>query len=96
MQSSCDMINVIMDGLRDAGMMIGYAENAMRENKTDRADWFKMRVKKRMDQLKTDWTEVCNTLNVNRQADAGDEIADAMRCMIRHRMDELNKAYEDI
>ena len=96
MQSTNDMMNVIMDGVRDAGMLIGYAQNALHENKAERADWFKMRAKARMDQLRTDWQEVCGVLGVSKKAEAGDEIAEAMRCMIRHRMDELSSAYEDI
>lgn len=72
MQSTNDLLTVLMDGIRDTGMLIGYAENALMEGQSGRAAWFRNHAKKRLDQLEADYNDVGTVTGMAEKARSGD------------------------
>ena len=86
------MLNVIMDGIRDTGMMADYAESAFKhpEHK-GAADWFAMRAKTRLSHLEKDWKDVHEEL-VEHNHDS--ELVDALACHVNKSIADLKMRIE--
>ena len=79
------MIQVVMDGIRDADMLADYAEEAREHGHEKHAMWFHMRAKERLAALKRDWSEVDNELGLRKH---GEEL---VRCMTHHIDNEVER-----
>ena len=85
------MISLVMDGIRDTDMIAGYAETAKREGEEDIAAWFARRAKERLAELRRDWTDVEETLDLKHH---DDDLAEAMSCHIRREIDKVREKVE--
>lgn len=81
------MLNVIMDGIKDTGMMATYAEEAFKsaEHKSA-AGWFATRAKARLSALERDWHDVHDEL---RQGHHDDDLIDALACHVDRSIADL-------
>ena len=85
------MIGLIMDGIRDTDMIAGYAETALHEGEDKIAAWFAQRAKERLAELRRDWTDVEETLDLNRR---DDDLAEAMSCHVRREIERVKDKVE--
>lgn len=89
------MLSILMDGIKDTEMYIGYAEEAA-DNNSEYGSWFKNHAKMRYDALKTDYDFICKEINLQEKARSGDAIAEALMCHLQYQMKELNERYNAI
>ena len=87
------MIGLVMDGIRDTGMIAGYAETAKHEGEDKIAAWFAQRAKERLAELRRDWTDVEETLDLRHHED---DLAEAMSCHIRREIDKVKAEVEKL
>lgn len=85
------MIGLIMDGIRDTGMIAGYAETAKAEGEEKIAGWFAQRAKERLAELRRDWADVEETLDLKRR---DDDLAEAMSCHVRKEIERVKDKVE--
>ena len=85
------MIGLIMDGIRDTDMIAGYADTARAEGEEKIAGWFAQRAKERLAELRRDWTDVEETLDLKRR---DDDLAEAMACHIRREIERVKDKVE--
>jgi hypothetical protein len=85
------MIAIIMDGIRDTGMIADYADIALHEGDDKIAVWFAQRAKERLAELRRDWTDVEETLGLKKH---DDDLVDAMRCHIHKEIEKLHAHIE--
>lgn len=81
------MLAVVMDGIKDAEMMAGYAEEA----KAHGADhgvvnWFKTRAQTRYSMAERDWHDVDDEL---KGAKKDDDLMDALECHVNRTLANL-------
>lgn len=79
------MIQVVMDGIRDTGMLADYAEEAREHGHDKHATWFAMRAKERLATLKRDWSEVDNELGLHKHNE------ELVKCMAHHIDHEIER-----
>lgn len=91
-----DMLAVLMDGITDVDMMLGYAMDAKNEGKDECMTWFKNHAKARMDTLTNDYNYVSQKIGLSEKVKAGDEIAEALSSHLMRQMTELNRKYSMI
>lgn len=86
------MLAVVMDGIKDAEMMAGYAEMAMKHN-ADRnvVAWFKTRAQNRMSMAERDWHDVDDQLKVDKH---DDELVEALECHVNRSLANLRERIE--
>lgn len=87
------MIGLIMDGIRDTDMIAGYADTARAEGEEKIAGWFAQRAKERLAELRRDWADVEETLDLKRR---DDDLAEAMACHIRREIDKVKAEVENL
>ena len=81
------MLNVIMDGIKDVGMVASYAEEAHRmPDQKGAAEWFATRAKTRLGHLERDWKDVHEELEEHGH---NDELVDALSCHVNHQIADL-------
>lgn len=86
------MLSVIMDGIKDVGMVAGYAEEAHRmPDQKNAAEWFAMRAKTRLSHLERDWKDVHEELEEHSH---NDELVDALACHVNHQIADLKARIE--
>lgn len=88
-----DMLSVLMDGIKDAEMVMEYAATA-RTEAPEWMMWFKNHVKIRLDQLDSDYDYVCRAINLNEKSRSGDEIAEALKSHLEMQIEMLHKKYD--
>ena len=87
------MISVVMDGIRDADMLAGYAEDARDEGEHNHAAWFARRAKERMAELRRDWNDVSDDLKIREHED---EIAGLLACHIDKDIERVAHRIEKV
>lgn len=81
------MLNVVMDGIKDTGMMADYAEHAFKDTEhKSAAGWFATRAKNRLSALERDWHDVHDEL---KQGHHDDDLIDALACHVDHSIADL-------
>lgn len=87
-----NMLRVVMDGIDDTGMLVGYAEEAYKhpEHKSA-AEWFAMRAKTRFSHLEKDWKDVHEEL-IEHKHDG--ELLDALACHVNQAIGSLKARIE--
>jgi len=90
------MLNVLMDGIRDAGMMLDYAEEAYNADRVECGNWFKTHARKRIDALDSDFDYVSEQIGLEEKAKAGDEIALSLRNHISGQLDDLQRRFASL
>ena len=88
------MLAVVMDGIKDAEMMAGYAEMATKHN-VDRgiATWFKTRAQNRMAMAERDWHDVDDHLKSEKH---DDELIEALECHVNRSLANLRDRIEKL
>ncbi|MGN0544144.1 MAG: hypothetical protein ACI4I0_01110 [Acutalibacteraceae bacterium] len=87
------MISVVMDGIRDADMLAGYAEDARDEGERGYAAWFLHRAKERLSELCRDWNEVSADLKIREHED---DIAELLACHVEKDIERVTHRIEKI
>ena len=87
------MLSTLMDGIKDANMMLDYAEEAMKDDKPDVASWYKKHASKRIDALEMDHDYVSDQLHIPEKIRAGDEISTALHEHITNQIQDLHNRY---
>ena len=88
------MLSVVMDGIKDAEMLTGYAEDAKAHGKTSaEAAWFKTRAQNRYSMAERDWRDVDEEL---RETKHDDEMLDALECHVNRSMAALKARVEKL
>ena len=85
------MISLVMDGIRDTDMIAGYADTARAEGEEKIAGWFAQRAKERLAELRRDWADVEETLDLKRR---DDDLAEAMSCHVRKEIERVKDKVE--
>lgn len=85
------MLNVLMDGIKDANMLMDYATECDDDSKT--MMWFKNHAKARLDMVTSDYNYINESLGLQEKARSGDEMADALVGHLNYEMRELNNRY---
>lgn len=88
------MLSVVMDGIKDAEMMAGYAEEA-KEHGKDHGEyaWFKTRAQNRYSMAERDWHDVDEELKNNKH---DDEMLEALECHVNRSMAALRARVEKL
>lgn len=88
------MLSVVMDGIKDAEMMAGYAEEA-KEHGKDHGEyaWFKTRAQNRYSMAERDWHDVDEELKTNKH---DDEMLEAIECHVNRSMAALRARVEKL
>lgn len=84
-----NMIKVLMDGIKDADMIMDYAAEAMEEGQDNWANWFKAHAQKRLDIIDSVYQDVSNELSLDMKARQNDPIASAFKCHIEEQINDL-------
>lgn len=79
------MIAVVMDGIRDADMLAGYAETAKADGDDAHAHWFAIRARERYNALKRDWSEIDAELSLHKHDD------EMVACTVMHVDREMER-----
>ena len=91
MSSIKAMLSVLMDGIKDANMLLDYAKNAMTEGKTQAASWFKTHAKSRIDELDGVYNFVSDEIHLDEKVRQGDEVAMVLSEYINSQLDDLDR-----
>ena len=86
------LLAVVMDGLKDADKLVGYAHKA-RDHGEDKniVNWFMTRAQNRLSMAERDWKDVQEELHKGKR---DDELLDALECHVNHWMEELREKVE--
>ena len=87
------MISVVMDSIRDADMLAGYAEDARDEGERGYAAWFLHRAKERLSELCRDWNEVYADPKIREHEDA---IAELLACHVEKDIERVTHRIEKV
>lgn len=88
------MLSVVMDGIKDTGMLADYAQEVARiDGNKDLADWFAVRAKTRLSHLERDWKDVDEELE---EHDRGSELLDALECHVNRSIADLKARVESL
>ena len=87
------MISVVMDGIRDADMLAGFAEDARDEGEHNHAAWFARHAKERLAELRRDWNDVRDDLKIREHED---EIAGMLACHIDKDIERVERRIEKV
>lgn len=81
------MLSVVMDGIKDAEMLTGYAEEA-KEHGKDHGEmaWFKTRAQNRYAMAERDWHDVDEELKADKH---DEEMLEALECHVNRSMSAL-------
>lgn len=90
------MLSMLMDGIKDADMMIDYAEDAYSVENEKAAAWFKNHAKLRLDMLTSDYDYINREMGLTDKAREGDPLADALLSHLNYQMETLAKRYNNI
>lgn len=85
------MLTVLMDGIKDANMMMDYATECSDDPKA--MTWFKNHAKSRLDMVTSDFNYINESVGLSEKARSGDEMADALMSHLQYEMRELNNRY---
>lgn len=83
-----EMLSVLMDGLKDANMLIDYCEDC---SEPTHKNWFMNHAKKRYEELLSDYEYIKQQTGLIQKIHDGDAIAEALDGHIQHEMLELKK-----
>ncbi len=78
------LLDVVMDDIKDAGMMFEYAEQAKAEGNEALRDWFKQKASERHKMAESEWNDAMRVLDLEKRDD------DASMCLKRHVDKELS------
>ena len=78
-----------MDGIKDAGMWLDYAENAMAENDQAHAIWFGNHAKSRVNQLSDDYDYIIREIGLVDKVKSGDPIAEALHSHLKYQINDV-------
>lgn len=84
-----EMLIVVMDGIKDATMLLDYADNARGKGNEDVHNWFKQKAKLRIDTVKSDWQYVYRATNMMSKIKDGDELAYALNWHINEQISSI-------
>lgn len=87
------MLSILMDGIKDAGMYMDYAEKAKHEDDAEYMTWFKNHAKMRIDELARDYDYISNQIGLVEKVREGDEIAEALMSHLTYQMSEMTKRF---
>lgn len=88
------MLAVVMDGIKDAEMLTGYAEEAKDHGK-DHGEmaWFKTRAQNRYAMAERDWHDVDEELKADKH---DEEMLEALECHVNRSMAALRARVEKL
>lgn len=78
-----------MDGIKDADMILWYAKDAEENGHSDWANWFRLKARKRIEMVESDYRDVMDAIEVNSRVADGDEIAMALKEHLECEIDKL-------
>lgn len=94
MKMTKHMLDVVMDGIKDADMLAGYALEAARSDANRAlADWFTVRAKTRLSHLERDWKDVREELE---ESGHDGELLEALECHVNHSIAALKAKIESL
>ena len=88
------MLQTVMDGIKDAEMLAGYAEEAKKHG-VDKgiANWFTVRAQNRLSMAERDWHDVDEHV---RDEKHDDEMVEALECHVNRSLDHLRERVEKL
>ena len=84
MRSNSNLIEVVMDGIRDTGMLYDYAETAAMEDNKTLCDWFRKKADERLSRTESEWSDAKSVLKLDESKD------DMAVCLRRHIENEMS------
>ena len=86
-----EMLEVLMDGIKDANMLLDYAAHA-KAHQDNSYEWFKQHAKVRVDSVVDDYNKINMAIGLDQKAMAGDQIAESLRCYLKDQITDLKAA----
>lgn len=88
------MLFVVMDGIKDAEMIAGYAEDAAKHG-ADRSviNWFVVRAQNRFSMAERDWHDVLDEIKDEKH---DDDLVEALECHVKERLAALRERVEKL
>lgn len=88
------MLSVVMDGIKDAEMIAGYAEMAV-VHKADKSviNWFVGRAQNRVSMAERDWHEVDDHIKSEKR---DDDMIEALECHVNRSIEHLKERIEKL
>lgn len=88
------MLSVVMDGIRDAEMVAGYAEEAIRHSEDKGVvTWFVAHAQNRLTMVERDWRDVHEHIKAGKH---DEEMLDALECHVEHSLKNLRMRIEKL
>ena len=88
------MLAVVMDGIKDTGMLAGYAEDAKAHDAEHSVvAWFKTRAQSRLGMIERDWHDVDDELRMHKK---DDDLLDALECHVNRSLSELKMRIDKV
>jgi len=90
------MLNVIMDGIKDTDMLIGYAKESMKAGKNTEYEWFKDHAIDRFDRIVEDFDFIKSHINLPEKVRSGDAVSEALHEYIEYQVREIRAKIETL
>lgn len=88
------LLAVVMDGVKDAEMIAGYAEEAKKHGADHGiVTWFTVRAQNRLSMAEKDWRDVCEQLKAGKH---DDDLLEALECHVNRSLINLRARVEKL
>ena len=96
MNTTADVISVLIDGITDIDKMIRFASDAVNAGKEIEHEWFNRHIVERYRIAVEDYEWILRNTSIRKDIDADDAIAISMDKFIRLKLDEFERRIEKI
>lgn len=88
------MLKVVMDGIKDAGIIAGYSEEAtLRGEEHSVVTWYTAHAQSRLNMAEHDWRDVHEHIKSGKH---DEEMLDALECHVEHSLKDLRMRIEKL
>lgn len=91
MNTTADVIAVLMDGINDIEKMIRFASDAAKSGKEVEHEWFNRHIKDRYNRAVEDYEWIARNTSLKEDIEKDDAIAISMDNFIRLKLDEFGR-----
>lgn len=83
MKSNSNLLRVVMDGIKDAGLLYDYADQAELEGNKELHDWFMKKAEERTTRTEQEWKDAKSVMHLEEKQD------DMSMCLKQHVQREM-------
>lgn len=91
-----EMLTVLMDGIKDANMLVDYACDAMHAGMNIEADFFRDHAEQRYDKIVEDQEWIMRYIGIPEKVRQGDPISVALNDYVNYQIKDLRHRIDDL